>query len=244
MSVAGKAVGLAAGRAARSVPIPDSVSRTLDATLDRAIALQTPTIVAHLDRLMQRHPGASQGELLALLERRYLTFVSSIGAVAGGTAALPGAGVITTLTSATVEIAAFIEATALYSLSVAHVHGIPTDDPVYRRSLVLGVLLGQTGVDIVEQVTGTRSRWGEVLSRRGSQERLGGLNNQLARHVMARVGAGQGALLIGRALPMGIGVAIGASGNAALGRAAIRSTRAAFGPPAPAPSRRRRRQIR
>ncbi|SDJ19989.1 hypothetical protein SAMN05444157_2231 [Frankineae bacterium MT45] len=233
-------VGRATGKAARSVPVPNAVSQTLDATLDRAIAVQTPTIVAHLDRLARRYPYATQGELLVLLERRYLTFVSSIGAAAGGVAAIPGAGVVTTMTSASVEIAAFIEATALYTLSVAHLHGVPTDDPVYRRSLVLGVLLGKTGVDIVEQVTGTRSRWAEVLSRRGSQERLGGLNSQLARHVMARVGAGQGALLLGRALPLGVGVAIGASGNAALGRAAIRSTRAAFGPPLlpSAPSRR------
>jgi hypothetical protein len=49
--------------------------------------------------------------------------------------------------------------------------------------------------------------------------------------MLTRFGARQGALLFGRALPLGIGAGIGAVGNAALARVAITSARRAFGPP-------------
>ena len=41
----------------------------------------------------------------------------------------------------------------------------------------------------------------------------------------------QGALMLGRALPVGIGAGIGAVGNMALARASIKAARRAFGPP-------------
>jgi hypothetical protein len=49
--------------------------------------------------------------------------------------------------------------------------------------------------------------------------------------LLTRFGTRQGALLLGRALPLGIGAGIGAAGNAALARAAISTAREAFGPP-------------
>jgi hypothetical protein len=48
--------------------------------------------------------------------------------------------------------------------------------------------------------------------------------------MVRRLGTRQGALLVGRALPLGIGAAIGAGGNAAIGRGAITAARRAFGP--------------
>jgi hypothetical protein len=51
------------------------------------------------------------------------------------------------------------------------------------------------------------------------------------RRFTARYGTRQGALAIGRALPFGIGAGIGAAGNLAFARAAVRSVRRAFGTP-------------
>src|SRR5204862_307416 len=60
----------------------------------------------------------------------------------------------------------------------------------------------------------------------------------IARVLLRRFGAKQGALLVGRALPLGLGAMIGAGGNAALARAAIATGRKAFGPaPAKFPPR-------
>jgi hypothetical protein len=49
--------------------------------------------------------------------------------------------------------------------------------------------------------------------------------------MLTRFGSRQGALLLGRALPLGIGAGIGAAGNAALARLSIRASRRIFGPP-------------
>jgi hypothetical protein len=56
------------------------------------------------------------------------------------------------------------------------------------------------------------------------------LDERLTRVLLARFGTRQGALLIGRAVPLGIGAGIGAVGNAVLARSAIAAAREAFGP--------------
>ena len=58
-----------------------------------------------------------------------------------------------------------------------------------------------------------------MLGRRGSKEKLGGLNGRLGKLLITRFGARQGVLALGRAVPFGIGAGIGAAGNAALARA-------------------------
>jgi hypothetical protein len=73
--------------------------------------------------------------------------------------------------------------------------------------------------------------WAQVLGRSASRERIAGVNAKLARHAVGRFGRRQGALALGRALPLGVGAGIGAIGNAALARTVIASARAAFGPP-------------
>jgi len=69
-----------------------------------------------------------------------------------------------------------------------------------------------------------------VIGRAASREKIAGVNSRLAHLLLTRFGARQGALLVGRALPLGIGAGIGAVGNAALARTAITSARRAFGP--------------
>jgi len=63
-----------------------------------------------------------------------------------------------------------------------------------------------------------------VAQARTAQPDPGALVREALRH-------SQGALALGRALPLGVGVVIGAVGNVATARAVIRSTERAFGPP-------------
>ena len=80
-----------------------------------------------------------------MLERRYLAAVVGTGAASGGAAALPGIGTAASVATGAAEIAAFVSTTALYVLALAEVYGVPTDDPQFRRALVLTVLLGELG---------------------------------------------------------------------------------------------------
>lgn len=208
--------------------LPRTIAEVLDTALDKAIEVQSPQVAGYVDRLCAAHPQATAPELLRLLERRYLQAVAALGAAAGASAALPGIGTVASVSAAALEITAFVEATTLFALSAARVYGIRNDEPLYLRSLVLGVLVGASGMDIAEQVAGAKARWGEVLARRGSRDSLGRLNSVLARRLVAQVGARQGVLSVGRALPFGIGAGVGAVGNLALARASVAAVRHAF----------------
>jgi hypothetical protein len=212
----------------RSIPLPRSVETTLDAALDRALDVQRPVILAYIDR--QRGRGVvSPSQLITRMQRRYLSAVAAIGATSGGVGAVPGVGTATSVASAALEITAFVEATAVYALAVAEVHGVPTHDPALRRALVLGVLLGDAGAEVLG-AGGVIGGWGKVLAQRGP-ESVSLVNAKLLKKIGTHFGARQGALVLGRAMPLGIGAGIGAAGNLALGRAAIGAVRKAFGPP-------------
>jgi hypothetical protein len=198
------------------------LARVLDAALDKGLAVQRPVVLAYLDRAQARRPEAGPAQLVEQLERHYLATVTGLGAAAGGSAALPGAGTAAAMASGAAEITAFVSATALYVLALAEVHGVPVADPQARRALVLTVLLGEGGPIAVD---------GAAFGRSASKEKIAGINARLTRLLVGRFGARQGALLLGRALPLGIGAGVGAVGNAALGRAAIGAARRVFGPP-------------
>ncbi len=219
--------------------VPPAAERALDAALDKALAVQRPVVLNYLDRARRRKPDMTPAELVRRLERRYLTAVAGIGGASGAAAAVPGTGTAASLASGAAEVAGFISASAMYVLALAELHGIPVSDPDVRRALVVAVLVGESGVAAVEvAAAGRTTHWAEVLSRPTSKDKLGGLNTRLGRMLLTRFGARQGALALGRALPLGIGAGIGAAGNAALARGAIAAARRAFGPaPAKFPAR-------
>jgi hypothetical protein len=218
-------------RRSRRVPVPAAVERALDTGLDRALAVQRPAVIAYLARLRRREPDLTPAELVTRLERRYLVAVAGIGGASGAAAAVPGAGTAASVASGAAEITAFVGASALYVLALAELYGLPVSDPEVRRALVVSVLVGDAGAAAEAAGGGSGARWAEVLTRRTPKDKIPGLNGHLARLLVGRLGARQGALLVGRALPLGVGAAVGAGGNVALARAAIKAARRGFGPP-------------
>jgi hypothetical protein len=217
--------------AKRKVPVPAAAERTLDAALDKALAVQRPVVLAYLRRVRTSRPHASPAMVVEMLERRYLAAVVGIGAASGGAAAVPGVGTAASLAAGAAEITAFVSATGMYVLALAELHGVPVSDPELRRALVLGVMVGSAGTRAIEGAEGRSAHWAQVLNRPDAKGRIAGINSRLAHLLVTRFGARQGALLVGRALPLGIGAGIGAAGNAALARSAIGAARRAFGPP-------------
>jgi hypothetical protein len=215
----------------RRIPVPPPVERALDTALDRALAVQRPVVVAYLDRVRRRSPQTSPAEVVCQLERLYLGTAVGIGGASGAAAAVPGAGTAASVATGAAEITAFVSATAMYVLALAELHQLPVSDPEVRRALVLAVLVGDTGAAVIEGGGPQAGSWARVLAHGTPKDKIGGVNARLGRLLLGRFGARQGALLFGRALPLGIGAAIGAGGNAALARGAIATARRAFGPP-------------
>lgn len=214
------------------MPLPAYVEGVLDTALDKALRVQRPVIVAYLNRVRDRRRGAGPAEVVRLLERRYRAAVTAVGAASGGTAAVPGAGTGVSIASAALEISAFIEATALFAMALAEVHGLRIDDPQVRRALVLAILVGDSGAEVAE-IAGANaaSGWGHVLAQHAPDETVRRVNHVLGKHVLGRFGARQEALVLGRALPFGVGAGVGAVGNAVLARGVIGAARRVFGAP-------------
>jgi hypothetical protein len=213
-----------------SLPVPRRVEQRLDKTLDAVLAIQRPAVVAYLDRVRARRPGAPPAEVIDLLERHYVTAAAGMGAAAGGAAALPGVGTVASLASGAAEVTAFVTTTAMFVLALAEMHGIPVSDPQLRRALVLGVLLGDAGAAAVRGEAAHAPHWAQVIGR-ARRDQIAGINSRVMRLLVARFGARQGALMLGRALPLGLGAGVGAVGNAALARGVVASAHHAFGPP-------------
>lgn len=207
--------------------------------LDRVLAVQRPAVVAHLRSIRLRHPDATTAQIVRMLERRYLTAVTTGGAAVGATAVIPGIGTGVTLALSGVETVGFLEATALYAQSLAELHGIRVEDPDRARALVLTLMLGKEGVDLVSQLArqasgsgATRSAyWGDLVTKSLPRAAVGPLVDRLKAVFLKRFAAAGGASVLGKALPFGIGAAVGGTGNHLLGRRVVVGAHRAFGLP-------------
>lgn len=229
---------MAPGNFPPRVTVPRAVARrldrALDTALDRALLIQRPAVLAYLERVRSRNPWMTPAQVVRQLERRYLTAVTGIGGASGAAAALPGAGTGTALASGAAEITGFVSATAMFVLALAELHSLPLSDPEVRRALVVAVLVGGSAETVLDEGERGGSHWAQVLARRAagkSRDKQRVLDDRLGRLLLTRFGTRQGALWLGRTLPLGIGAGIGAAGNAALARSAIATAREAFGPP-------------
>ncbi|WP_199422491.1 hypothetical protein [Actinotalea solisilvae] len=205
-------------------------------TLDRALAIQQRVVERNVDRVRRSRPEAIPAELIGALEKAYTATVTATGAGAGAAAAAPGVGTPVALALGAGEAGVFLEATALFALSVASVHGVRVDDVERRRTLVLAVVLGDAGFMTVQRMAGrTGAHWGKKLTQKIPIEAIRAANRVLGRNFITRYGTRQGIIVLGRLAPFGIGAAIGAGANAAIGWGVVRTTRRVFGPPPPLP---------
>ena len=206
--------------------------------IDRLLTVQRPAVLAHIRSIRRGKPNASPAEIIGVLERRYLTAVTAGGALVGASAAVPAIGTGTSLVLSGVETAGFLEASALFAQSVTEVHGIVVDDPDRARALVMTLVLGSAGTDLVKQLAGqaaggpSRSAfWGESVTKQLPRAVVGPIADRLKHLFVRRFTVAQGTNVVGRLIPFGIGAVIGGGGNHLLGRQIVRTAREGFGPP-------------
>jgi hypothetical protein len=205
----------------------------LDALVGQAQHLQAPAVAKYVNHLRQDHPYESPAQIIERLEQRFLTAVTGSGGAVGAAAAFPGVGTVVSLASLGAETAFFIEASAVLSLAIADVHGIPIDDRERRKALVLTVALGESGLAVVRDSLGAKS--GGTMGRA-----LGGiipapvmrtLNQRLVKRYLRKFTIQKLPLAAGKLLPAGLGAVIGGIGNRALGKIIVNNSRKVFGPP-------------
>jgi hypothetical protein len=205
--------------------------------IDKVLSVQRPVVLAHIRSIRARRPDATPAQVVAVLERRFLTAVTSGGALVGASAALPIVGVGTSVVLSGVETAGFLEASALFAQSITEIHGIALVDPERARTLVMALMLGTGGQELVQQFAaeaagrGTRTAyWGEVVTKSLPRAAFTPIADRVRATFLKRFAVTQGGSVIGRAIPFGIGAVIGGTGNHLLGRKIVTSARGAFGP--------------
>ncbi|MDX8145037.1 hypothetical protein SK854_23205 [Lentzea sp. BCCO 10_0061] len=214
-------------------PIPASSGRgqsILD-LLDKAIGLQTPLVRKNIARARQRNPEATPAEVIRTLEKMYVSALASTGAAVGATAAAPAVGTGVALALSAGEFFTSLELSTLFALSVAEVHGVQIDEIERRRTLVMGILLGESGSATIGKVAErTGQHWARQLVTKVPMTTLKQINRVLGKNFITKYGTKQGIIVLGRVVPFGIGAVIGGGANATVAALAVRAARRAFGP--------------
>jgi hypothetical protein len=206
--------------------------------LQRLLSVQRPAVLAHLRLIRRMKPNATPQEVARTLERRYLAAVTGGGAATGAVAALPVFGTAASLAVSGAETAGFLEASALFAQSMSELHGIAVDDAERSSTLVMALMLGAAGSDLVKQFAGEAAGtgpgrsafWGELITQRMPKALMHGLTDRVRKAFIKRFAVTQSASIVFRAAPFGIGAVVGGTGNHLLGRKVIQSARSAFGP--------------
>ena len=215
---------------------PSAAARALSHIIERGARVQAPAVKAYVERLRGHNPEATPAELVAKLEKHYLAAVMASGAAVGSAAAFPGIGTLVALGAVAGETVVFLEATSVFVLAVAEVHGIPAEHRERRRALVLSVLVGEDSKHAVADLLGTGRTSGAWMADGAASLPLPAvsqLNNRLLRYFVKRYALKRGAIAFGKLLPVGIGAVVGGVGNRMMGKKIIGNAQLAFGAPPP-----------
>ena len=147
------------------------------------------------------HPDETPTGLARRVTRYYLSWSQLRGTI-GAAGAIPGRG----LPSAAFDVVAFTQASVLYALTLAEIHGIDPEDFERRHLLVQTVLIGDSAVTALNKGAGTdRAVWGKADRQCDPYDR-GPHGGQGARSsVRHEVRTKQGVVVLSKRIPLGLG---------------------------------------
>lgn len=197
--------------------------------IDAALKVQAPLARTYVEHLRAKHPEATDRQLLEKVTMRFTALTTATGAGIGGVAALPGIGTAAAVGLTVGEGLSFAESCAFLTLAAADIHGVDMTDRETRRLVLLGVLGGERGAEIIAKALGRQGlRWNSVLGGGGGF--LPGLvSKQVHKYVRRRVVARTGGLWLARLLPFGIGAVLGGLGARVVARSVVEAMLEIFG---------------
>lgn len=200
----------------------------IDVGLMKALELQRPVAAANVNRLRRVHADKSPKEIIEILNKTYVGAVSVTGAAAGATAIVPNGAV--QIPAAIADFLAFTEATVLYVLSLAEVHGLDPEDIERRKLLVITVMLGDSAVGVLDKVIGRAGKhWAKQIVEKVPMQAVNAANKVLGPRFITKYGTKQGVLVLATEIPFGIGVIVGGGGNATFAWLTTRTAKKIFG---------------
>ncbi|WP_436793836.1 EcsC family protein [Actinospongicola halichondriae] len=170
----------------------------------------------------------SPSERVEVLTRRFAREVAAVGAVTGGTSAVPGVGTVASLSTTAADLGWFTARAGDLILSIAAAYGHTEARVEERRLWLLAVLAFGRSADKNVSMLAKEAGIGGLAGQAIPSEILRRINRSIARRLIARYGTSRGAVALGRALPFGFGAAIGGGGNYVLIRAIARQAERFF----------------
>ncbi|GAA1408541.1 hypothetical protein [Catellatospora coxensis] len=198
--------------------------------LSMALMKQQPVAAATVDRLRRVHPDKTPAELVAYMNKFYLVGVAAIGAGTGAASAAPSG--LVRAPAVYLQRLSFLEASALYTLSVAEVHGLHAEDLERRTLLATSVLAGNFAATKVLQETVGRTApyWGREIVKSIPMSVILKANKLLGPQFITKWGSTQGVLVLSQQVPLLIAVALGGGGSTLVGWTIIKAAQAILGP--------------
>lgn len=203
--------------------------------LNHVLRVQRPMVIKMLQREREQHPKDTPAQIAKRLTKTYKRSVTVGGGAVGATALVPGIGTIASLGLSSVAVVGYLEATALYAQAMAELHGVHPDDEEQSRTMVMALMLGEDGNQLMSQILANSSRskgltnkWGLMLGKSDSNKKFDAgrtIRNMFVKRFLAK----QTGAVMGRALPFGIGAVVGGGANLAMSRQVIKATEEAFG---------------
>ena len=195
--------------------------------LTKALTFQSPIARNNFERLRRVHPDDTPAELAKRVTVHYLSLVTTSGAAMGAAGAIPGGGI----PSAAFDLVAFTEASVLYALTLAEIHGIHPEDIERRRLLVQTVLIGDSAITALNKgADKTVPYWGRQIVNAIPMSAVNKANKVLGPRFITKYGTKQGTLVLSKQIPLGLGIGVGAFANHMIGRTIVKTAGKVFGP--------------
>lgn len=197
--------------------------------VDRLVVQRHANAVQAVEAIRAAHPNASRDELVARLIRRYTNEMALSGAVTGGAAAAPVAGIAVAAASAGAEATMSVSRLGEMIMAIGHLYGAEEASQDERRAAVLTIMGLADGAAI--GISGLAARAGS----RGGARLLAKLPTVTVaasagrtRRLVARATSSRGPWSLAALIPYGIGAGLGAAGSAMLTRAVGRAAKEYF----------------
>lgn len=207
--------------------------------LDRLVEHRYGAAISDVAALRTQFPEAGADELADRLIRRYARELAVGGAMSGGAAASPVAGVAVAAASAGVDATYSVGRLGEMIMAIGLVYGHDATTADERRTAVVTIMGLADGAAV--GVSGLAARAGAKGGARLLQRiptAAGAASPRAGSRALSRLGATKGPWSLTALIPYGIGAGVGAAGNALLARAVGRAAKEYFaGRPAPLPVR-------
>lgn len=203
--------------------------------LDTVLRVQRPAVLGFVRKQRAEHPDETPEQIAERLEKIYVRSVTLSGGAVGATAVVPGIGTVASLGLSSVAVVGYLEATALYAQAIAELHGVHTEEPDRTRTMVMALMLGEDGRQVMNQILATGSRgkgmvssWGLMMGQ--DDDKAFDVSRVIRNMFVKRFLLKQTGAVFGRALPFGVGAIVGGGANLAMSKQVVSATQEAFGP--------------